>query len=154
MDNHMESGNWYVAFQVKNSIFAVPMNDTLGIVAGGHNTTCTFLPNAAKHVKCIVEIDGLLISIVNLPGTYKDLPIMGNYIVVLEHLGQNIGILATEAHLVRILVFIFFRFGEGEYISKATYFWSIYSIRCFSLSTVLRIKFIYIPQYYYTQQQL
>ena len=102
MDNHMESGNLYVAFQVKNSIFAVPMNDTLGIVAGGHDTTCTFMPNAPKHVKCIVEIDGLLISIVNLPGTYEDLPIMGSYIVVLEHLGQNIGILATEAHLVRV----------------------------------------------------
>lgn len=99
----MESENLYVAFQVKNRIFAVPMNDTLGIVAGGNDTTYTFLPNAPKHVKCIVEIDGLLISIVNLPGTYEDLPIMGSYIVVLEHLGQNIGILATEAHLVRIL---------------------------------------------------
>ena len=103
MDNRMESGNLYVAFQVKDSIFAVPMNDTLGIVAGGHDTTYTFLPNVPKHVKCIVEIDGLLIPIVNLPATYEDLPIMGSYIVVLKHLGQSIGILTTEAHLVRIL---------------------------------------------------
>ena len=28
---------------------------------------------------------------------------MGNYIVVLEHLGRKIGILATETYLVRIL---------------------------------------------------
>lgn len=103
MDNRMESGNLYVAFQVKDSIFVVPMNDTLGVVAGGHDTTCTFMPNAQKYVKCIVEIDGLLIPIVNLPGTNEDLPIMGSYIVVLKHLGQNIGILTTEAHLVRIL---------------------------------------------------
>ena len=102
MDNHMESGDLYVAFQVKNSIFAIPTKDTLGIVAGGHNITCAFVPNALKHVKCIVELDGLLIPIFNLPGTYEDLPIMGSYIVVLEHLGQNIGIVATEAHLVRI----------------------------------------------------
>ena len=103
MDNRMESGNLYVAFQVKSSIFAVPMNDTLGIVAGGHNIACTFMPNAPKHVKCIVEIDSLLIPIVNIPGTYEDLSIMGSYIVVLKHLRQNIGIIATETHLVRIL---------------------------------------------------
>ena len=103
MGNHMESGNLYVAFQVKNRIFAVPMNDTLGIVAGGENITYTIVPNAPKYVKCIVESDGYFITIVNLPGTYEDLPIIGNYIVVLEHLGQNIGILASAAHLVRIL---------------------------------------------------
>ena len=67
MDNHMKSGNLYVVFQVKNNIFAVPMNDTLGIGAGGLNTTCTFLPNVPKYVKCIVEIDGLIISIVIYP---------------------------------------------------------------------------------------
>ena len=33
--------------------------------------------------------------------TFKDL--VHNYIVVLEHSGQNIGILATGTHLVRIL---------------------------------------------------
>ena len=103
MDNHMENGDLCVAFQVKNNIFAIPTNDTLGIVAGGHNTTCAFVPNALKHVKCIVELDGLLIPIVNLPGAYDDLPIAGNYIVILEHLGKNIGILASETHLVRIL---------------------------------------------------
>ena len=96
MDNHMESGDLCVAFQVKNNIFAIPTKDTWGIVAGGHNTICTFPPNAQNHVKCIVELDGLIIPIVNLPGAYDDLPIAGNYIVILEHLGQNIGILATE----------------------------------------------------------
>lgn len=103
MDKHMENGDLCVAFQVKNNIFAIPTNDTLDIVAGGHDTTCAFVPNALKHVKCIVELDGLLIPIVNLPGAYDDLPIVGNYIVILEHLGQNIGILATETHLVRML---------------------------------------------------
>ena len=73
---NIESGNLYVAFQVKNSIFAVPMEDTWDIVAGDQNTIYTIMPNSQKHVKCIVE---------------------------LEHLGQNIGILATETHLVRIL---------------------------------------------------
>ena len=102
MDNYMESSNLYVAFQLKNNIFAVPMKDTLGIATGGHNTICTFLPNAPKHIKCIVDLGDMLISIVKLPGTYEDLPIMGNYIVVLGHLGQNIGIVATETHLVRI----------------------------------------------------
>lgn len=45
----------------------------------------------------------LLIPIINLPGAYDDLSIVGNYIVILEHLGRNIGILKTETHLVRIL---------------------------------------------------
>ena len=80
------------------------MKDTLGIAAGGRNTISTFMPNAPKHIKCIVDLGDMLISIVNLPGTYEDLPIMGNYIVVLGHLGQNIGILATEVHLIKILV--------------------------------------------------
>lgn len=102
-DNHMESGDLCVALQVKDNIYAIPIKDTLGIVAGGNNTKCTVLPNALKHVKCIVDLDGLLIPIVNLPGVYDDLPIIGNYIVVLEHSGQNIGILADETHLVRIL---------------------------------------------------
>ena len=102
MNNGIDNRREYVAFEIKDHTFAVPMKDTLGIAAGGHNTICTFLPNAPKHVKCIVDLDGLLISIVNLPGIYEDLPIMGNYIVVLEHLGRNIGILATEAHLIKI----------------------------------------------------
>ena len=75
----------------------------MGIVAGGHNTTRAFPPNAQKHVKCIVELDGLIIPIVNIPGTYDDLSIVGNYIVILEHLGRKIRILTTETHLVRIL---------------------------------------------------
>ena len=58
MDNHMESEDLCVALQVKNNIYAIPIKDTLGIVAGGRNTTCTFLPNALKHVKCIVDLDG------------------------------------------------------------------------------------------------
>ena len=99
----MESGDLCVALQVKNNIYAIPIKDTLGIVAGGNNTKCTVLPNALIHVKCIVDLDDLLIPIVNLPGAYDDLPIMGNYIVVLEHLRQNIEILATRTHLVRIL---------------------------------------------------
>ena len=103
MDNRMESGNLYVAFRVKNNTFAVPMSDTLGIVAGRENTTYATLPSAPKYVKCIVESDGYFITIVNIPGVYDDLTIMGNYIVVLEHIRQNIGILATEAHLVTIL---------------------------------------------------
>ena len=69
MDNHMESGDLCVAFQVKNNIFAISTKDILGIVAGGHNTTCTFPPNAQKHVKCIVELDGLIIPIVNFTGS-------------------------------------------------------------------------------------
>ena len=51
MDNHLESGDLCVAFQVKNNIFAISTKDTLGIVAGGHNTICAFVPNALKHVK-------------------------------------------------------------------------------------------------------
>ena len=103
MNNGIDNRCEYVTFEVKNHMFAVPMKDTLGIAAGGHNTICTFLPNAPKHIKCIVDLGDMLISIVNLPGTYEDLPIIGNYIVVLGHLGQNIGILATEVHLIKIL---------------------------------------------------
>ena len=51
----------------------------------------------------MLHLDGLLIPIVNLPGVYDDLPIIGNYTVILEHSGQNIGILAAETHLVSIL---------------------------------------------------
>ena len=81
MDNHLESGDLCVAFQMKNNIFAIPTKDTLGIV----------------------ELDGLIIPIVDLPGAYDDLSIVGNYIVILELLGRRIGILTTETHLVRIL---------------------------------------------------
>ena len=102
MDTNIENGNLYVAFQVKNNIFATPMNDVWGIVAGNQNTIYTTLPNAPKHAKCIVELDGYLITIVNIPGSNGDIPIMGNFIVLLRE-GLNIGILATEVHLITIL---------------------------------------------------
>ena len=102
MNNGIDNRREYVAFEIKDHTFAVPMKDTIGIAAGGHNTICTFLPNTPKHIKCIIDLGDLLIPIVNLPGIYEDLPIMGNYIVVLEHIGRSIGILATEAHLVKI----------------------------------------------------
>ena len=103
MDDHVESGNIYVAFQVKNSMFAVPMNDTLYIAAGSQNTIYTILPNTPDHIKCIVELGGQLVTVVDIPGTDGDIPIMGNYIVILLHSGWNIGILATEVHLVRTM---------------------------------------------------
>ena len=99
----MENENTYVAFQVKNSIFAVPMNDTLGIAAGSQNTIYTIPPNAPDYIKYIADLNGQPVTIVNIPGTDGDIPIMGNYIVILKHSGRNIGILATETHLVRIL---------------------------------------------------
>ena len=102
MFTHIEDENTYVAFEVKSNVFAIPIKEILGIIRITQNVPRITLPNTKNYVKCIVEVDGLLVTVINIPGTGGGMPSLGDLIVVLEHIGQRIGISADTIYLVTI----------------------------------------------------
>ena len=104
MDTHIERKVTYVTFEVKSNIYAIPINETLGIIKLTHDVPQFILPGTKKCVKCIVEVDGLLIKIINMSRSDRDMSVAGDLIVVLEHTGQHIGISVDEVYLVIISV--------------------------------------------------
>lgn len=102
MSENAESKITYVAFGVKGSMFAIPINETLGIIKLTQELPQTILPYAPDYVKCILEVDdGLLITVINMPGADGDMQASGDLIVVLD-CEQHIGISADEVYLVTI----------------------------------------------------
>lgn len=91
-----------MAIKVGKNRFAVPADHILGIVEGKQNMPCTILPNESENIKCTIELIDRLVTVVNVPGTCEDAPILDNLIVVVEHFSKYIGILANESNLVKI----------------------------------------------------
>jgi len=54
-------------------------------------------------VKCAIEIEGQLVTVINIPGIYDNRPITGSSILVLKCDKQNIEIIAKEIQLITIL---------------------------------------------------
>lgn len=102
MNNNMDNQSTYIALKVKNHVFAVQMDAVRSILMGGQSVPYAMIPNAPDNKKYVLELNGRLITVIQIPGVCGDIPIAGNVIVLLEHSGQNIGILASETHLVRV----------------------------------------------------
>lgn len=102
MNNSMDDQSTYIALKVKNHMFAVQMEAVRSILMGEKNVPCAVIPNAPDNKKYVLELNSRLITVIQIPGVCEDIPIAGNVIVLLEHSGQNIGILASETHLVRV----------------------------------------------------
>lgn len=102
MSMHIEGKITYVSFEVESSLFAVPIKETRGVIQGTANMPCIVLPGMSNFVRCIIETDGLLVTVINVPGSYGNMPIVGNAIVVLEHSMQSIGIIADKVCLITV----------------------------------------------------
>ena len=101
MDN-LNSGTLFVTIELKSNMFAIPANYTLGIVKSTQSTPYAILPNGSENIKCIIALDGLLVTIVSIPGTDENAFTSDSSIIVLEYTGQNIGILTNETHLITV----------------------------------------------------
>ena len=101
MDN-LNSGTLFVTIELQDNIFAIPANCTRWIVKSNQSTPYAILPKGSEHIKCIIELDGLLVTIVSIPGTDENVSITDSSIVVLEYAGQNIGILTNETRLITV----------------------------------------------------
>lgn len=102
MNNSMDNQSTYIALKVKNHMFAVQMDAVQGILMGERDVPYAMIPNAPDNKKYVLELNSRLVTVIQIPGVCGDIPIAGNVIVLLEHSGQNIGILASETHLVRV----------------------------------------------------
>lgn len=78
------------------------MDAVRSVLMGGQNVPYTIIPNAPDNKKYVFELNSRLITVIQIPGACVDIPIEESFIVLLEHSGQNIGILASETHLVRV----------------------------------------------------
>lgn len=102
MNIGIDNKSTYIAFKVGSCVFAIPANNSLGIIKGTQNMPYTIIPNASENMKYILESHGQLIIIVQMPGIYEDIPITDSFIVVLERPEKNVGIFADEVHLITI----------------------------------------------------
>lgn len=102
MNNSRDSKGTYIALKVNNYMFAVPMDAVRSILMGGQNVPYAMIPNARDNKKYVLELNNQLITVIQIPGVCEDIPIEESFIVLLEHSGQNIGMLASETYLVSI----------------------------------------------------
>lgn len=102
MSMYIEGKITYVSFEVGGSLFAIPIKETRGIILRTATMPCIVLPGMPNFVRCIIETDGLLVTVINVTGSYGNMPIVGNKIVVLEHSMQNIGIIADKICLITV----------------------------------------------------
>ena len=102
MREPIESGNTYLAFETGGGSFAIPICDTLGVVIGTQTMPSAVLPQMPDHVKCVITVDGQLITIITMPGEKKDVPLLGKPIVVLAHTERMIGVIANSVSLIVI----------------------------------------------------
>lgn len=102
MNSSMDNQSTYIALKVKNYMFAVQMDAVRSILMGGQNIPYTMMPNAPDNKKYVLELNSQLITVIQIPGVCGDISIERSVIVLLEHSGRNIGILANETHLVRV----------------------------------------------------
>ena len=100
--NRSNNENQFIAIKVEDNLFAVSADHVLYIAKGNESMSQAVITKKTQKIKCIIDIGGQLVTIVNLPGIGGDIPVLNNVIVVLEHAGQNIGILANEVQLVTI----------------------------------------------------
>lgn len=102
MNNSMDNQSTYIALKVKNYMFAVQMDAVRSVLMGGQNVPYTIIPNAPDNKKYVFELNSRLITVIQIPGACENITLEESFIVLLEHSGQNIGILASETHLVRV----------------------------------------------------
>ena len=50
------------------------LNDTFGIAAGSRNTIYTIPPNTSDYIKYIADLNGQVVTIVNIPSINRDVP--------------------------------------------------------------------------------
>lgn len=93
----------FVAVEVENNVFAIPINYILYIVDGKQSIPSDALPQESENIIGMVELNGQIVTIVQIPGTCGDTSIVDNLIVVLEYSGHNFGILAKKTTLITIL---------------------------------------------------
>ena len=103
MNSNINYQNEYITFEVKNHIFAVPVNYSLGFIdCRNNNISYTTIPQAPKNIKYIVNWWNEYITIVQMPDICEDIPIKDSIIVLLEHTNQIIGILSNSVDHITI----------------------------------------------------
>lgn len=96
------SENTYLSFKTSGGLFAIPICDTLGVVIGTRAMPTAVLPQMPDHVKCVITVDGQLITIITMPGDRSDVQMLGSPIVVLAHPERMIGVIANSVKLIAI----------------------------------------------------
>ena len=100
--NQSEVKTHNLAFETSGGLFAIPICDTLGVVIGTQAMPTAVLPQMPDHVKCVVTVDGQLITIITMPGDRRDVQMLGNPLVVLAHPERMIGVIANSVKLIVI----------------------------------------------------
>lgn len=96
------SENTYLALETGGGLFAIPIRDTRGVVAGSQAMQSTVLPKMPDYVKCVAKLNGQLITIITLPGDRTDAQLLGKFIVILAHPERMIGVIASNVTLITI----------------------------------------------------
>lgn len=97
-----KNGNRYVAFKENDDLLAVPMDDVLWVMEVTQKTPKAIMPNASAHTRGIMELDGQLVTVLNLPEEYEDMQAVGKHILILDHADSYIGIIVSDVHLVKV----------------------------------------------------
>ena len=96
------SENTYLALETGGGLFAIPICDTRGVVAGSQAMQSAVLPKMPDYVKCVAKLNGQLITIITLPGDRTDAQLLGKFIVILAHPERMIGVIANNVKLITI----------------------------------------------------
>ena len=92
----------YLALETGGGLFAIPICDTRGVVAGSQEMQSAVLPKMPDYVKCVAKLNGQLITIITLPEDRTDAQLLGKFIVILAHPEQMIGVIASNVTLITI----------------------------------------------------
>ena len=92
----------YLALETGGGLFAIPICDTRGVVAGSQAMQSAVLPKMPDYVKCVAKLNGQLTTIITLPGDKTDAQLLGKFIVILAHPERVIGVIASNVKLITI----------------------------------------------------
>lgn len=96
------SQNNYLSFRAENYAYAIAVEHIKKIAAMGEGTPYVIPPQAPEHVKCMVNLEGKFLTVIELVKTSNDVLKGRNQIIVLDYMDQDIGILAKNIRLVNI----------------------------------------------------
>lgn len=103
MNSYIGYENEYVTFEIKNNIFAVPINHSVGFIdCRNDNISYTTIPQAPKNIKYLLHWWNEYITVVQMPDIHEDIPITESIIVLLQHTNQIIGIMSKSVDHVSI----------------------------------------------------
>lgn len=108
--------NSYVAFEVENYAYAVSIEYVKGIVTMDEVTPCVIPPQVPEHVKCIIELNGKPLTVVELIKTSKDIYKERNEVIVLNYMDIDIGILAYNIQMINASIPEVMAVGKDEFV--------------------------------------